>query len=528
MTMMGVRANEEMTPAPDNKRQRLLPSPDSITATADSELGGSPSVSTTPTVNHQLSTEAAAQQPAATVPAIPVGLIADYILPFVPSRKDWNNLSMTSRDLSLQCRSSPVPPPWPDDMVINLRGTPWPTSLAISSPVQSEWIAFGTDSGSIRLWNAYSGQFPVLEEHTHTILHVEFSPSDPNLLLSCSEDGSVRLWNLPQRRQYLEQQQKCPPHESASITSQLVGDFKDVHREAGGYTTASFCPTGELLACASWRSISPDPVTGRSSYISIWNVNTGYCLRQWGTGGTEYAVNRHNNIGEFNTQGFQTILFHPDYHKDKKYVITQYNVRMDSVQVWDLNADDSESERGEDNADSGSDDQSDNASPDTTTKIPPATIIDPYDDYRHQRGPIYSKPPPVLLVPCNYKRGARTVFLAKIESNLVSFWTVPFGKFLGHAVNSTGVHRIISMAISPHGDVLATCNIIGDARLWKIKENETANKRIKGAKNGGKLFRTLSLPDCSNIRCMAFTNNGRVLVCVGMTGTIHFCNSSVA
>ena len=539
--MMGVRTEEEVSPAPETKRQKLLPSPDSITATTDSEISRSAPVSASvPSLTHQLEVEPDVQPPQKVVKAaIPVNLITGFVLPYVPTRRDWNRLSITNRDISDQCQSSPDPPPWPDDKVINLRGTPWPTSLAISSPAQSEWIAFGTDSGAIRMWNAPSGQFIILEEHSKKVLRVEFSKSDQNLMLSCSEDGSVRLWNLLQR-QISRPQNEAEPLKPPSITSRMIGDFEDVHHDAGGYTTACFCPNGELIACATWRAASADPITGRSSYISIWDIKSGLCLRHWGTGGTEYNVDRHNQFGEsgeFNTEGFQTILFHPDYHNDSKYLVTQYNVRMDTVQVWDLNGDAIENQHdGEALQDTTGcpDDPSESGDADTEklTLVPPATVIDPYEDFRHQRGPVYSKPPPVMLLPCDYrnnKRGIRCgALLGKIESNLVSFWTVPHGKFIGHAVNNNGVHRIISMAVSPHGDVLATCNVIGDTCLWQIRESKASSKSNKGGKNGGKLIRTLHFPDCSNIRCMAFTNNGRILVCVGMTGTVHFCDASVA
>ncbi len=49
----------------------------------------------------------------------------------------------------------------------------------------------------VQVWDASTGQETLqLDEHGRRVWAVEWSPSDPRLLLSGSDDGSLRLWNI--------------------------------------------------------------------------------------------------------------------------------------------------------------------------------------------------------------------------------------------------------------------------------------------------------------------------------------------
>jgi len=72
--------------------------------------------------------------------------------------------------------------------------TGWVISIAMS-PDQST-VASGSVDKTIRLWNAQTGDcYCVLHGHDHNITSICFSPSNPRLLISASDDKTVRQWN---------------------------------------------------------------------------------------------------------------------------------------------------------------------------------------------------------------------------------------------------------------------------------------------------------------------------------------------
>ncbi|OAG32019.1 coatomer, subunit beta' [Nematocida displodere] len=60
------------------------------------------------------------------------------------------------------------------------------------------YIATCSDDGSIKIWDYSKDLSPVrsLEGHTHFVMSAEFSPKDSKILISCSLDTTVRIWNI--------------------------------------------------------------------------------------------------------------------------------------------------------------------------------------------------------------------------------------------------------------------------------------------------------------------------------------------
>ena len=68
--------------------------------------------------------------------------------------------------------------------------------LSVSISADNTTIASGSRDKTIHLWNIRTGQCSVIEECTDDVNTVSFSPKNPQLLLSASEDGTVRQWGI--------------------------------------------------------------------------------------------------------------------------------------------------------------------------------------------------------------------------------------------------------------------------------------------------------------------------------------------
>ncbi|CAG9464588.1 unnamed protein product [Pedinophyceae sp. YPF-701] len=69
------------------------------------------------------------------------------------------------------------------------------------NPYLKSHLACGDHEGSVMIHDVTSGREVLrLEEHEKRIWSVEFSPTDPTRLASCSDDGTVRLWSIQAER----------------------------------------------------------------------------------------------------------------------------------------------------------------------------------------------------------------------------------------------------------------------------------------------------------------------------------------
>ena len=149
-------------------------------------------------------------------------------------------------------------------------------------------LASGSEDGTIRLWNARTGEFiRTLTGHTDEVYSVSFSP-DGNTLASGSEDGTIRIFNAntwEHLRTLTERmgRARCVSFSPDSNTLASGGDWhgavhlwnaktgeylRTLTGHRNGVYSVSFSPDGTTLA-----SGSEDKTT------RLWNLNTGELIR---------------------------------------------------------------------------------------------------------------------------------------------------------------------------------------------------------------------------------------------------------
>lgn len=172
----------------------------------------------------------------------------------------------------------------------------WATAFAPQSPLEdgdAVILATGGDNRLVKLWDARTGQcLRSLPGHTNTINAIAFHPNG-NLLASCSQDATIRLWQLDDLQ-------------AESIHCQVLGGHQ------GRVWSAAFSPDGTTLISGSedctlkrWNlksqecdltfvghqswvktvAISPDGQSVASASfngtIKLWDLLTGDCLYSW-------------------------------------------------------------------------------------------------------------------------------------------------------------------------------------------------------------------------------------------------------
>jgi WD domain, G-beta repeat len=69
---------------------------------------------------------------------------------------------------------------------------------AVFGGKHSAFVAMGSVRGEVRLWHWSSEKFLcALEGHTETCNAVAWHPTDPHMLVSASDDSSMRVWTSP-------------------------------------------------------------------------------------------------------------------------------------------------------------------------------------------------------------------------------------------------------------------------------------------------------------------------------------------
>jgi WD40 repeat protein len=129
------------------------------------------------------------------LPLLPTSVWVNHVLPFLPDRKSFNNLSCSSKEINDASKqlitAEKITPPWPKTSIFVGSCV---NAVAFSS--NNGLLASGSEDGLVRIWDRIYGRLVTLEEGVNINCNsVKFSP-DGNILASGSDDGVIRLWSL--------------------------------------------------------------------------------------------------------------------------------------------------------------------------------------------------------------------------------------------------------------------------------------------------------------------------------------------
>ena len=139
---------------------------------------------------------------------------------------------------------------------------------SVSISVDNTTIASGSDDLTICLWNIATGKCHVIEGHNDCVTTISFSPTNSQLLLSASWDGTVQKWNTdgrqigspvagyhvafsPDGTQFVSCKDTAVTIQSTD-SGATIAVFDITHTESN---YCYFSPDGRLIACATEYAI---------------------------------------------------------------------------------------------------------------------------------------------------------------------------------------------------------------------------------------------------------------------------------
>jgi len=147
------------------------------------------------------------------------------------------------------------------------------TSVSIS--LGNTMIASGSTDKTIHLWNIGTGNCHVIKGHNDYVRTVSFSPTNPQLLLSASRNGTVKKWDtdgyqidspIPGTRVLFSpdgtQFVSCNGPAVTIWNTDSGGVVAEFHLAYAEFSYCCFSPDGKLIACASGHTIYLWDITG--------------------------------------------------------------------------------------------------------------------------------------------------------------------------------------------------------------------------------------------------------------------------
>lgn len=155
-------------------------------------------------------------------------------------------------------------------------------------------LAIGVNSGRIQLWNCHNGNLLcLLDDHTKLVRCLNFAPDGSQILVSGSNDGTLKLWDLDDDGNMthtlhtpLKNIVYCCKFSPGARYLAACGEkrlvmiwkmkkpYEIFHRLAGhqnDVVSCDFSPDGVLLATASY-----------DTRVIIWDIHEGRALRELG------------------------------------------------------------------------------------------------------------------------------------------------------------------------------------------------------------------------------------------------------
>jgi WD40 repeat protein len=217
------------------------------------------------------SSDLAQQASSSFIPkTLPLDLMADLIIPFVPDRATWNSVCCASKEVHLAGKKTT--PPWPNK-AFEL-GHAVLRFVAIS-PSGSQLVFCINNTGQpiIHVWDRW-GKETLLACHPTEMLCLECS-LDGEYLASGSRDGSIRLWHaesfhVTSTKTHRERATQTP--KQANIV--LFGS----HRYYCRSMTLSFSRTDSNLLASGGSD---------GGEINVWNIKEQACIHSIESGGVD-------------------------------------------------------------------------------------------------------------------------------------------------------------------------------------------------------------------------------------------------
>lgn len=200
------------------------------------------------------------------------------------------------------------------------------------SHLDNNLLASAATNGVVCIWDltlfGRQKQKMVYQEHERTAHTVTFHNSDPNLLISGSQDGTIKCFDMRVEKavhSYMSNSEsirdvKFSPHNTnvfAAVSengSVQIWDLKRQDRFLNGFTAHS----GPIYTC-DWHPTTPNWLaTGsRDKQIKIWNTGSKPCL--------EYTIHTIAVVGRVK------------WRPEKKYHIASCALVVDyNVYIWDI------------------------------------------------------------------------------------------------------------------------------------------------------------------------------------------------
>jgi len=153
-----------------------------------------------------------------------------------------------------------------DQSALSLRGHLGTVYTASFSP-DGRWILSGGADGSLKIWNAFTGEERMtVSSHKGAMLVTAFSPNGERVAAG-GDDGWVRIWNVTEGKKVLE----CP------------------HQEV--VTSLAFSPSGKWIASSGRR------------YIRLWDAGDGSLVA---------TVEPHASLSDSGTDRIACVAISPD------------------------------------------------------------------------------------------------------------------------------------------------------------------------------------------------------------------------
>jgi len=152
--------------------------------------------------------------------------------------------------------------------------------LSVSISVGNTMIASGSEDKTICLWNIRTGEHYVIKGHNYEVITVTFSPTNSQLLLSATKNGTVQKWDTdghqigfpiagshvafsPDGSQFVSCNGTAVTVQNTDFGATITV-FNLAHAEPN---YCCFSPNGRLIACAAHYTIYIWDITGPTPHL---------------------------------------------------------------------------------------------------------------------------------------------------------------------------------------------------------------------------------------------------------------------